>query len=390
MINIVIIDDEPLVRASIQSFLDWKSFGFSFIGEASDGVEGLELLTRLEHVDLILLDMQMPKMSGIEFLQELLKVDQPPKVIVLSANDNYNYVRESFRLGAIDYILKMNIDEKNLLGILQKTASSLELNTRLVVNNKDIEYMAHKLILDLLDNRNIDITNTLLQDIGINIQSPIRILYMWVNNFEISDDGNNDLDLITIQARQYLQKRATGYITPIKKGEWIFIININKNNTSDSFSESFCNDFTGIIENSLDFSINYGFSPICEKLDKLPDYYKYVKSLHNPETRMVRKAKKYIRENFANSNLSLDEVSDYVEISKTHLSAQFKKETRMTFRNYLTKVRVEEAKKLLQTTNLKVYEISEKIGYPNVEHFSRIFKKETNMTPNRFASVIEN
>lgn len=391
MINIIIIDDEPLVRASIQSFWKWESYGFSFIGEASDGIEGLELIDSRKDVDLLLLDIHMPRMNGIEFLQELNKRSNPPKVIVLSANDHYDYVRESFRLGAIDYILKMNIDEKTLLNILQKTEKKLGQKRKGIpdINSKDIEYMGHKLILDLIENRNTDITTNLLKDININIKSPLRIYYLWLNNSELNTEFENDLELIVIQARQFLKKRAEGCLTSIIRGEWLFLINMNDTNSEDNISVSFCNDFIQIIENSLGLNMDFAISPICQDMNKLPEYYKYVKSLHHPETRMVRKAKKYIQENYANNKLSLVDISEYVEVSKTHFSSQFKKETELTFRTYLTKIRVEEAKKLLQNTNLKVYEISEIVGYPNVEHFSRIFKKETSLTPNRFASNYE-
>ena len=389
MINIVIIDDEPLVRASIQSFLDWESYGFSFIGEASDGLSGLKLLEDLEDIDLILLDMHMPKMDGLEFLHSINKFVNPPKVIVLSANDHYDYVRKSFQLGAIDYILKMDIDEKNLLTILQKTEKIFNTpeKKQSVIKSKDIEYMGQKLIQDLLENRNLEITMSLLNDIGIEIKPPVCLCSLWLNNIEIDNDITNDLELIMIQGRQFLKKRASGYLFSINNGEWLFIINMDvvKSN-QQSFSEEFCKDFVSIILDGLGLELDFGVSPICDELHRLPEYLKYVKSLQHPETRMVRKAKKYIRLNYANNNLSLEDLSSYVQVSKAHLSAQFKKETEMTFREYLTRIRVDEAKKILLNTNLKVYEVSELVGYPNVEHFSRIFKKVTNMTPNRFAT----
>lgn len=98
----------------------------------------------------------------------------------------------------------------------------------------------------------------------------------------------------------------------------------------------------------------------------------------------MTRAISFIKDNFKDENISVWMVSNYMGLSESHFSALFKKEVGETFTNYITDLRIEEAKKLMKTTNMKIYEICDSIGYNNVEHFSRLFKKVTGSSPNHY------
>ena len=99
------------------------------------------------------------------------------------------------------------------------------------------------------------------------------------------------------------------------------------------------------------------------------------------ETDVIVKAKRYITEHCEDAELSLAEVAEYVGLNEKYFTNRFTKETGETFSSYLTALRIQKAKELLKTTSFKVYEISEMVGYRNVEHFNRVFKKLNGVTP---------
>jgi two-component system, response regulator YesN len=100
--------------------------------------------------------------------------------------------------------------------------------------------------------------------------------------------------------------------------------------------------------------------------------------------RKARAAQQFIDSNFADPDLSLQQVCSVLAVSKSYLSPIFKAGTGMTFVEYVTRCRMEEAKKLLRSESLKVYEIAERVGFRDAHYFSLTFKKQTGLTPREF------
>jgi AraC-like DNA-binding protein len=135
----------------------------------------------------------------------------------------------------------------------------------------------------------------------------------------------------------------------------------------------------------LDIVISFRISRFEEGFDSINALFLETDALTVPESRIVKRAKQYILEHFSDPYLNLKKISEFAGITKSHLSHQYAKETGENLRDFLHKVRIEEAKKLLLSTNMKVYEVCYKVGYKNVESFSRIFKKLTSFSPNKFS-----
>lgn len=105
MLKVLITDDEKQVRMGLRLKVDWEEEGFEIIGEASNGKEALEWLRTMK-IDLVITDMRMPIMDGLEFAQRCFEEFPQVKVIVLSGYSDFEYVRGSMQKGVKDYLLK--------------------------------------------------------------------------------------------------------------------------------------------------------------------------------------------------------------------------------------------------------------------------------------------
>ncbi len=105
MIKVLIVEDEEIIRKGIVLTVNWEALDCTVAAEASNGLEALEAVHRL-NPDLIITDIKMPQMDGIEMLQKLRQMGNNTHVIILSAYDTFSYVQSALRLGAVDYLLK--------------------------------------------------------------------------------------------------------------------------------------------------------------------------------------------------------------------------------------------------------------------------------------------
>ncbi|MDO5517253.1 MAG: response regulator [Clostridium sp.] len=122
--KVLIVDDELIMRQGISHMIDWEKEGFELIGQASNGEEALEIIKQ-NTPNIVLTDVVMPKMDGVKLIKLLENSYPDIKIIVLSSYSDFDYVKTSFKYGAIDYILKptLNIDE--LIKTLKNTASQI-------------------------------------------------------------------------------------------------------------------------------------------------------------------------------------------------------------------------------------------------------------------------
>ena len=102
---------------------------------------------------------------------------------------------------------------------------------------------------------------------------------------------------------------------------------------------------------------------------------------------LIKKACTYIGENYSNEDISLNMVAKYVGVSPNHFSTMFAQNMNKTFVEYLTDVRMEQAKILLRTTNMRTSDIAFEVGYHDSHYFSSLFKKNQNMTPREYRAA---
>lgn len=117
MFKILIVDDELIVRVGIKSLLDWESHGFEIVDVSCDGEDALKKI-KVHKPDIVLTDIVMPNMNGIDLLKVIREKYKYMKVIILSCHNEFEYVKEAMKLGAADYVLKLSMQPQDLLDVL--------------------------------------------------------------------------------------------------------------------------------------------------------------------------------------------------------------------------------------------------------------------------------
>jgi|GEM_PF-1515244 len=125
MIRVLIVDDEPLVRMGIKSTLSMCNCDIEIAGEVANGLKAVEIMKKAE-VDLVLTDIKMPEMNGVELIKWIRQNNPGIKAVVLSCYNDFEYVREAFTFGALDYILKYDIEVASINNIIKRVKNEIE------------------------------------------------------------------------------------------------------------------------------------------------------------------------------------------------------------------------------------------------------------------------
>ncbi len=545
MYDVILVDDETLIRATLRNIIDWEAENFRIVLDASNGKQALDFIRNGGNFDLLITDMKMPVMDGIDLLRNIQPYKEFLCILALSSYNDFYLVREAFRLGASDYILKTDIEQQNFLHKIRQTREFLNKiqgprkEQKITAENSYIRPYEKKLtvlleetlcgknpdpslFLDTVEENGIscekysiavfemdnflqeiprfsdNITEDLIQPLTDFVRqlpqtskyifttlSPSRyvmfcpagktgknlpeknlintcrqMLSMWKNYMNISftagiaspgnsledrqeqgtrrikdflecfdnalvrqtmkyvlgqgqvfsreDDvkfplkealaaqsryyglycGIRDMDSVKINHMR--EEIVTGlYMRDLKEAqkECLFVIyqiasTLNKYNIS--FWNIFQQDENYYEKISKCASIKELEIWMINYLRVFLEYME--KQYSRKQDDIMIRARKFILDNYSNPELSASSVATYTGLSEKYFSTRFTKETGSTFIAYLTDLRIMKAKELLLKTNLKTYEIAALAGYNSAEHFIRVFKKNTGITPSDFRS----
>ncbi|GFH42720.1 hypothetical protein Hs30E_12710 [Lactococcus hodotermopsidis] len=125
-LKVLIVDDELSIRAGIRNLINWEESGFTLVGEATNGRDALTQIEQYQpHI--VLTDIIMPLLNGVELSNIIAKNYPEIQVIVLSSHDDFDLVKSSFQNGIVDYILKPTLTPESLLAILKQSAAKIKL-----------------------------------------------------------------------------------------------------------------------------------------------------------------------------------------------------------------------------------------------------------------------
>ncbi len=178
MYSVFLVDDEPIVLEGIRSKIDWEKAGFTFAGEATDGEIALSMIHEIKP-DILITDIKMPFMDGLELSAAIKKTQPWIKIIILSGHDEFDYAKKAISIGVEDYLLKPFTSE-DVIASLNKIADQIDRErtqlsdiSRMKEELKTHEKLIQKEFLNNLVHGAADLTNLMskCQELGINLFS---------------------------------------------------------------------------------------------------------------------------------------------------------------------------------------------------------------------------
>lgn len=143
MYRVLIVDDDMIVRMYLRDIIRWESYGFTVVGMARDGEEALEIAHR-EQPDVILTDISMPRMNGVELISRLRGEHYDGVINVLSCHDDFELVKSAMQQGADDYLLKNYLSDTAMEEILGKLNEQIRMRSRQSHQREEIQQLARK------------------------------------------------------------------------------------------------------------------------------------------------------------------------------------------------------------------------------------------------------
>ena len=409
--RIIVVDDDKIIRMGLIKILNKLFENHEIVGDFQNGLLAFEYLKENDgQVDLVITDIKMPIMTGIQFVEKANKeLKHPPIFLVLSGYDEFTYVRDTMKYGAFNYLLKP-IKKDELKKVVEEVEIKIEeLKKKDKIMTKSIEVIKKDFFKHLLFSNsdiNIRTDKSLLENIQLDEGYYYQMVVLPINKEE--KEFNNKL--LNSYFKEVSNNNKIEYIHFLYNDNVYIVFYFNGNEISN------ISDVTNLIDEKSNVFIENGISVfILECTNKIWEVREHSKLVRKVKEKMLynKNSKKYyvddlnelsdileddknlysatsiklaiqfITKNF-NNNITLKDVADEVFLSQNYLSELFKKETGEGFYEFLSNYRVKRAKELLVTTNLKIYEVAESVGYNDSITFGRAFKKITGTTPNNF------
>lgn len=356
MLKVLLVDDMDIIRRQVKRLKLWgENSGFIISAEARNGHEALAKLAD-SPVDLVITDIKMPKIDGLELLAKIMNDKLCPCVVLMSDYSDFDYVRQGLILGAFDY-MKKPIDEREFNKVLLRAKD-------VIMDRKREQERLHENLGEQAEE--------FLYETGIRQISEL-----------IGDEEKKVMDVASDTA----DKIGKVLCYDLIKVESVF------NNTLSEIVKAVFENYKWLARfldgseiNYIDFSQGKEFEAVkASFIHAVKSFNEYLNKLQNGlhKTDLIGQVSLYVLENI-DEDISLKTVADGLFINKTYLSEAFKQKTGVSFIGYITMIKMERAQKLIREGNLKVYEISDRLGFKDVEYFSKLFKKHMGVTPSEY------
>jgi two-component system response regulator YesN len=349
MIKTLIVDDEYFVRKGFIAAMPWEEFGIRIAGEASNGKKAIELLEQTK-IDLMITDLAMPVMNGFDLMQHVQEAFPDVYIVVLTCHADFKYIQDAMRYGAIDYIVKTEIEDNNMQESLRRIIKRIPESA---AGDKKPGEIAE------------DVGGTWSEQDEKRLQGLtdewLSLHWVWNENEFISLCGKVD----ATDAPIFKLQKMIHYLL----FEW---------------------------NRTLGADMLHIWSQKAEKILSREDWSSYIHELrhyvrqylHNtqyPEDVIIRILQVSDEMKLEmGSKMTQSFMAGKMKLSRGYFSKCFKDITGKSFNEYLKDLRIAQAKILLIQTAKPVAMIAEECGFLDHRYFSKQFREETGLLPSEY------
>lgn len=408
MYQLLIVDDEEDIRRGMARGIPWDTLGFEVAGLAENGEEAVRLI-EAKKPDVVLSDIRMPKMDGIELMQYLHENKPGIKIIILSGYNDVEYLNMAIRNQVTEYLLKpTDIDEfkalfrrlKTRLDEEQKQEKVLEQLKASAKQNQELSYS--RVLNNLLDGyvggkQEYDWKRE-MEEAGMDFGHCVMVVMDTGGG-----RGGREPDDSTYQTKQkiirYCNSRQMQWVKHFflhRDRKVVGIITLGEG--EEDGIRRCVQEIQAEVGDIYGLALLAGISSVCDQEHRLPAIYKETEAtvsslapdLSANQKRsgmLVTSVMEYLDASYCSNSISLEEVAEHFRKNPAYISKVFKKETGFNFSDYITRKRMAKSKQLLRDLSLKIYEIAEMTGYADASNFIKVFKKHCGMSPNEYRGL---
>jgi two-component system, response regulator YesN len=382
--NILVVDDEKVIREGIDRTIS-KRFSDHRVLLASNPEEALQLLST-EPIDLVLTDVLMPGMTGLELMDISRKRHPYVKWVVISAYSEFAYAQQAVRLGAKNYLLKpigKDILIEMISQIGSEIASENEISKDARLMRANLRFLREAIFARWalgLDLAGIDLTPYIASHphfhlIMIRMESD-RVVHL--EHFIVENVLSELID-----------NHGHGFVASIDAKSLLGLVTIKEE--SDGLGPML-DDLRRHLKRYVKVPFQILHSHRISHFVKVPEEVQRMRKAAATQVyeryatggdQAIEFALQYIKAHY-HEELSLEKAASVVYLNPVYFSQLFKQKTGQGFKEYVIQLRLDQAKEMLHNPALKIADICERIGYQDMRHFSQLFRKRYGMTPSEY------
>ena len=420
MYRVVIADDEPVIRNGMKNFIDWKALGCTVTHLLSDGRAVMDVI-KGEGADVLLIDVRMPEMTGLEIAKYIHEKKLPILTVILSGYSYFSYAQQAIEYGVSNYIIKGTPIEK-IEAALGRAITAFCAKAEETRRLKNIESAFTKTQLELREKFFVELINGTLFDVQERAEK-LRLYAPSCTSYRlllIQLDGTYTYGLkrggqtIYLSIRGLLDASFEAYehvtVAPALD-QFCLILFSEGDEISDRSLAPICADVAAAVGRysksvncrigvsrphtdvlSTDIAYAEARFAILPRLRPGIVFFGGAQGGNSPGTsQIIRRTLRYIQENYQN-DLNLAEIARSIGVNPSYLSRSFKKSCGVGMTQDINSVRIDKAKEIMSMhPNTRLSDVAKLVGYADQNYFSSNFSKLTGRSPSEYRlSILEN